>query len=664
MKHGMRCATLTAILAAGMAIPGARYVHAMTSPDGAVRGQIRSDEAAGYLGRYEQDGIRGDVIVDHQDGFLVVRLPGRSAMRLMYAGNHAFSPEHRDNIKLVFDVKDGRAVGYTFFEPGGERTGKRVGPLPTSPVEDPQNTGGGWVLEELDLTVDIKPDEQCIAISGKARIHLDIDRSFGPSFAINKEILRFDSVNAAGDPKVTLNEPHAVHPKANAVHLRFDKPFSRGDLINVEFACHTTGTTDSFALNEQVALGSWTQFWTPLFLPKPGEGPSPALLRAPGTTTVRVPVGWRTLTNGRFLERTETSDVATETWAVEIPVARSFVAGDYTVARHDVDGREVAVYLLSPKPMSGSEQVNALGAALAAMEARFGPYPYPRYAVAEVPEGLTPWYASSEQGFIMAKSEAFQYEGGNLPLFAHEMAHGWWGNLVNERGPGGIVCSESLAQYSAVIAIETIEGFDAATGFLRFSRTGYSSRQCARGYFQLAGRGQDRPLSELESGGWQHDLSDAKGHWIFHMLRRRVGDDTFFATLRTLLRDYAGREMALDDIRAAFLRAAPDARLTQFFAQWLDRKGAPVLDVDWSPVGSDKCRVIITQSQAGASYDLDVDVAIDTDGATVMHTVRLTEASTVVVLPARGTPTGVRLDPEHRLLIWTPEYGPMPQNPR
>ena len=107
------------------------------------------------------------------------------------------------------------------------------------------------------------------------------------------------------------------------------------------------------------------------------------------------------------------------------------------------------------------------------MEDKWGSYPYPGVAIAEVPQNAGSFGASSEQGFIMVKPHFLNVPGGNLPLFAHEAAHGWWGNTVGTSDPSSLLCSESLAQYGAVIAIEATEGREAATDFLRFSRAGY-----------------------------------------------------------------------------------------------------------------------------------------------------------------------------------------------
>lgn len=139
------------------------------------------------------------------------------------------------------------------------------------------------------------------------------------------------------------------------------------------------------------------------------------------------------------------------------------------------------------------------------------------------------------------------------------------------------------------------------------------------------------------------------------MLRQQIGDDLFFATLRGLLQTFAHRSMRLADVRAAFLAAAPGADLETFFAQWLDRPGAPGLELSWSttPDGVD---LQISQPPPGPPYSLTLEVAVDTPGGRVVHPVAVNDRTTSVALAADGEVRGVLLDPDHRVLMWRPEY--------
>jgi len=536
-------------------------------------------------------------------------------------------------------------------------------------LEPAVDSGLGWTMTSMDLDIRIQPKQETVSIEGKARLRLNQDVSMGPTIWLNArdEVMRFTHVAALGGVAVTINDPVPNDPHTLTASVRYPDALSRGAEVEISFACKSSKNSMQFHVSDKIAAASWVEAWYPLPYFDQNDDTislsSVATLR--GTTRFHLPKEWRSVSNGAFVGRRELADSAVETWHVTTAAARSFAAGPYTMARHTIGDSSVGVYLLSQKRLSANEQAETLAKSIEAMEARFGPYPYPSYSIAEVPDGVFHWYSSSEQGFIMSVSRAFAYDGGNLPLFAHEAAHGWWGNLVGSHGPGGILCSESLAQYSAVVAIESIEGERAATEFLRFSREGYNPIQCARGYFEMMAGGQDKPLSELSSGGWEHNLSDAKGHWFYHMLRRRVGDGVFFATLRNLIKEHGNAEaMSLEDLRSSFLSATSDSLgLTRFFAQWLDRTGAPVLDVQWERMpeqGAHKAKVNIRQSQDGEPYALKVDVAVDSDKGRRLHVVDLDQRETLAILEADGVPTGVTIDPDHRLLIWTPEYGPRP----
>jgi aminopeptidase N len=342
------------------------------------------------------------------------------------------------------------------------------------------------------------------------------------------------------------------------------------------------------------------------------------------------------------------------------------------VARKSSGRREIAVFLLSASSASAGAQARTLDRAVGAMERRFGPYPYSSYAIAELPESVVTWAASSEQGFIMATTSMFAAPGGNLPLFAHEAAHGWWGNAVSTSGPGGKLGSESLAQYGAVVAIEALEGPTAAREFLRFSRTGYNPLQCAWGYFYIWREGGDKPLAQLVDDEWDHNLSDSKGMWFYHMLRQRMGDAAFFGALRQLLVRFKARPMTVADIRAQFAAAAPaDTGLRAFLSQWLDRKGAPVLDVDWWSVrraaasaGAEPgfgATVRIRQRQPGDLFVLDLEVALTLqDSAKVIDTLHIAHRDHTFELNLPSRPLDLEVDPFDRVLIWRPEYGRRP----
>jgi aminopeptidase N len=539
-----------------------------------------------------------------------------------------------------------------------------LGPAPTSIAQSPAPVEGtSWKLVHLDLDVTIRAAERTLRFAGRARLRLESDSSTGPSLSLNTRgpQLRFTKAAASG-ASVRLNVTVPGDSAARLLRIRLPRPARRGAELETTFEYEMVAPGSQLLVLDSVALASWVENWYPT--PVTNDGYTQAAASAPGTTQFHLPAGWRALSNG-----TLASD---NTWKVTQPVARSFVAGPFTVAREQAGGRDVSMYLLGAAPAAARDQARTLSRAITAMESRFGPYPYAGYAVAEVPESSVTWAASSEQGFIMARTSMFDAPGGNLPLFAHEAAHAWWGNVVNTTGPGSRMGSEALAQYGAVVAIEALEGRAAVRDFLDFSRPGYNPLQCALGYFHIWREGEDVALSALEDGPSDHNLSDSKGMWFYHMTRDRLGDAAFFGGLRRLLADFSTRPMSVPDIRAAFLAAAPaDSGLAGFLDQWLSRAGAPVLDVEWwslrrqaasrkeEPTGAAELR--IRQRQPGEPYALDLEVLVTLrDSSTVLDTVRVRRREETFQLELPRRPIDLQVDPHQRVLLWRPKYGPRP----
>jgi aminopeptidase N len=523
-----------------------------------------------------------------------------------------------------------------------------LAPVPPAPE--------AWRMDRLDLVLTVDPERESLLVEGTMVVQAAIDGGADLTLAVNarKPALRFQHATAAGvKARVALLKGGPTEQAT--FHL--PRPVAKGGRVTVAFALRSGAESSQFQMGRDAFYASWVEAWYPTLADAAGEPGAPEVA---GSTTFRLPRGWRSVSNGALVETRPEGGRTVERWRVDAALARSFVAAPFLPAKAvEAGGRPIAFHLLKARATS-DRQAEALAGALRAMEARFGPYPYAAYHVAEVPEGAS-FAAGSEQGFIMVRSSILDDVRGTIPLFAHEAAHGWWGNLVHSKGPGAKMLSEALAQYGAVMSIEALEGRAAMDEFLRFSRPGYNPIQCALGFFHIWREGGDNPLAALEDAKWDHNLADSKGMWFYHMLRGRLGDDAFFRVLRAVIDESAGQEIDLDGFRAR-LRAV-DPSIEPFLATWLDRKGAPVLRTDWWTVDRG-AGVEIAIEQAGEPFAVPLDVAITTaNGETVRQTLALTERSQrfTVAVPARGL--DVRLDPDNRLLMWRPEFGERPEVP-
>jgi len=532
-----------------------------------------------------------------------------------------------------------------------------------------QSAGAGWTVTRIDLDVHVQPDEQRLEYEGRVHLRLDhTERSSGPTLYLNVRrnvegdpVLRFTEVECDGAEADWGGLPN---DKTDMANIRFEKGKSRGDEVDVRLRAASVGLASHLIVHEQMAIASWASAWLPF---TQGDPTAPVsftaeIAKVPGRTRLHLPPTWIGIVDGTLQERSQTASETVEIWETPEGVARGFAAGPYKVVTERVDGREVRVYMQSEdRPLSPSHLARLIAKSMAAQEARLGPFPSPSYSVVERPSLLPAqtWYASSQQTFIIADARAFDHDHGNLPLWGHEMAHGWWGNTVASRGPGSKWCGESLAQLGALIAIESLEGPAALQEFLGYSRSGTSAGQSASGYFRLLRLGRDEPLAQMGGDGVTHELSDSKGVWVYHMLRQIVGDDVFFGVLREVI---AARTVTVADMRQRFVEAAPEHDLKTFFAQWLDRTGAPIFDHDWfARADGSGLTLTLTQVQEGTPFLLALDVEVElADGDQILETLQVRERTQSFVIETPARPERLRLDPDSKLLTWRPGYGPRP----
>jgi len=185
-------------------------------------------------------------------------------------------------------------------------------------------------------------------------------------------------------------------------------------------------------------------------------------------------------------------------------------------------------------------------------------------------------------------------------VIIHEIAHQWFGNAVTEYHWNDVWLSEGFATYYTLLFREHHYGRD------HFYRGLTQSRETVRKFYQDSWDFQlVRPYVEdlnRVSGAMMYQ----KGAWVLHMLRERLGDETYHAGIRTYYAEYMNKNAQSADLRRHLEEASGD-NLEQFFSQWLFQGGIPQLEVlFWTEDGNNF--LTLNQTQPDFEFDFDVEV--------------------------------------------------------
>ncbi len=351
--------------------------------------------------------------------------------------------------------------------------------------------------------------------------------------------------------------------------------------------------------------------------------------------TVTAPPGILAVTAGRSLGHIERDGASLSAWHIDHPVrGLALSAAAYRVQERRRGDVVVATYFREANQDLAPAYLEATIAYLTLYETLFGPYPFPKFAVVEnfFPTGYGfPSYTLIGDSvlrlpFIIATS------------LGHEIAHCWWGNGVFVDYTAGN-WSEGLTTYvSDYLYQERASAEEARNARL----------QMIRSYSTLAPPERDFPLSAFTSrtDTVTKAVGYDKGAMVFHMLRREVGEERFWSSLRDIYREHLFRAASWGDIQKSFETRAGRS-LDWFFEQWVRRPGAPRLRLETvrvHPAGNG-FRIDGRLTQEKPYFRATWEAVAESGGGAATQSLELADGSGDLALATAQKPTALRIDP-------------------
>ncbi len=273
---------------------------------------------------------------------------------------------------------------------------------------------------------------------------------------------------------------------------------------------------------------------------------------------------------------------------------------------------------------------------------RIGPYDYEKLANVE---STTRYGGMENASNIFYTERAVTGTRRVESTVVHEVAHQWFGDAVTESDWNHAWLSEGFATYFTHLFDEWAYGRDRLEAGMARDRDEV---------LEFADRNPDLrvvddrvPIRKVLS-----PYTYEKGGWVLHMLRRRVGDEAFWAGIRTYYRTYRNGNALSEDL-ARVMSEASGQDLTAFFHQWLYEPGQPELAATWRYDAARKSIDLrVEQTQKGPVFTFDLDIGVTpAPGATArVETVHVTDRTQSFSIPADAEPAWLTLDPDVWLL--------------
>jgi hypothetical protein len=356
------------------------------------------------------------------------------------------------------------------------------------------------------------------------------------------------------------------------------------------------------------------------------------------TIEVKLPAGWRSMTQGRRTQHIDKGADVLESWISDKPQEEIyFIAGALTEYSDMTDSVEAMVLLRQPDPELARKYLDATRQYLQMYQKLLGPYPYHKFALVE-----NFW----ETGYGMPSFTLLGSRVIRLPFilhssYPHEILHNWWGNSVYIDYASGN-WAEGLTSYLADHLIKELKGQGS-----EYRRTTLQK------YTDYVRDHDDLPLTKFR--GRHNSVTEALGYgktmMLFHMLRLELGDKAFIEALRRFYRRHQFSVAGFDNVAASFKESGLSG-LDTFFDQWIQRSGSPSLRVSEAEAtlkGSGySITAVIEQVQNGPHYHLKLPIAVHMQGIATPYqsTITVNSKRHVLNLDLPARPLRLDIDPE------------------
>ena len=336
---------------------------------------------------------------------------------------------------------------------------------------------------------------------------------------------------------------------------------------------------------------------------------------------ITVPDNFKTLSNGELISQTKAGTDRTDYWKLDqkhAPYLFFMGVGEYEVIKDNYKNIPVHYYVekeyapFAKDIFGDTPEMIGFFSDLLGVE-----YPWNKYHQIVARDYVSG--AMENTTAVIHGEQANQMKGQLIDenkqedVIAHEIFHHWFGNLVTSESWSNLALNEAFANYSEYLWREHKYGKENADAHLFEAIKVYKDDK----------DNFDKKLVRFNYAD-KEDMFDAvsynKGGAILHMLRKYVGDEAFFLSLKKFLTANKYKAAEVHQLRLTF-EEVTGKDLNWFFDQWFYGSGHPKIQVSYDYNTLEKT-VIVTFVQSQAN-EMKFPMAIDIyeNGQKIRHNV-------------------------------------------
>lgn len=363
---------------------------------------------------------------------------------------------------------------------------------------------------------------------------------------------------------------------------------------------------------------------------------------------VKVKGGLKAVTQGDLINRQFDREVEYSEWKGSVPVDGLYlIASRFVIDTVEEGGIRYTTYLTEKNAHLSKIFIEGSRRYIEFYSKIIGDYPFKEWAVVEN-------FFSSGYGMpgftlldplVIRQGERILRPG----YIDHEIVHSWFGNYVYpDYNTGNWV--EAITTYlTNYYYKEVFSGEDEAKRYRISTIERYSIRVSPE---------RDYPLRRFvtKEEDFENDIGYGKGSMVFHALRRLVGDQVFFDSIKAVVKRFGGKRASWDDLRVIFEEMSKKD-LKGFFDQWLKRRGGPQLRLsDVAIEAIDKgYRVKGKVFQEGDLYELMLPLVVFTERGKREFLIDLKDGEGSFDIPVDSRPEALEIDPDYHIFRLVPD---------